>query len=140
MLDIVLGRIRRRARIAVCGRISEYLVDPKDYHRHRNIYRLGLQDAKMEAFFIFDYFNNYENTSADLIRRGDFNALEDILQGIETMPQALIGLYEGASCGIFMVMACDNNTPSQRRDNKAFRLNPVCTFRLANYGLPMQFP
>lgn len=118
LLDIVLGRIRRRARIAVCGRISEYLLDPKDYHRHRNIYRLGLQDAKMEAFFIFDYFDNYEeyeNTIADLIRRGDFNPLEDILHGIETMPQALIGLYEGANCGIRMVKVCDNNTAKPAR-------------------------
>ncbi len=110
LLDTVLGRIRRRARIAICGRISEYLKDPKDYHRPRNLHRIGLQSAKMESFFVYDYFKNYreyENTIAAWIRAGKFQPLEDILQGIEEMPKALLSLYEGSNAGIRMVKIGD---------------------------------
>ena len=106
LLDEVMGRIRRRARIAICGRISEYLKDPKDYHRPRNMYRIGLMDSKMEGFFVYDYtahFAEYEDTIAGWIREGKFDPLEDIMVGLETMPEALISLYEGTNAGIRVV-------------------------------------
>jgi len=106
LLDDVMARIRRRARIAVCGRISEYLKDPKDYHRPKNFYRIGLQDAKLEGFFIYDYIDNYrqyETTIAAWIRSGSYQPLEDISNGIEQMPMALLSLYHGGNAGIKMV-------------------------------------
>ena len=106
LLDHVMGRIRRRARIAICGRISEYLLPPEEYHRHRNLYRIGLQDAKIEGFFVYDHvphFERYETQLADWIRSGAMRPLEDILEGIEQMPGALISLYEGTNVGVRMV-------------------------------------
>lgn len=106
LLDEVLGRIRRRARIAICGRISEYLLPREQYHRFRNVYRIGLQDAKMEGFFIYDYvaqYTEYEAQLAEWIRAGKLRPLEDILEGIEALPQALIDLYRGANAGVRMV-------------------------------------
>jgi NADPH-dependent curcumin reductase CurA len=106
ILDHVLLRINRRARLALCGRISEYLKKTEDYHRHQNLWRLGLQDAKLEAFFVYDYdpyFAEYENVLADWIRGGRLNPLEDILEGLEQMPKALISLYEGGNAGVRMV-------------------------------------
>lgn len=106
LLDEVLGRIRRRARVVICGRISEYLLPVEEYHRHKNLYRIGLQDAKMEGFFVYDhvpFFNEYESQLAQWIRDGRINPLEDILEGIKQMPTALISLYEGANAGVRMV-------------------------------------
>ncbi len=103
LLDQVMARIRRRARIVICGRISEYLIDPVDYHRHRNLYRIGLKDAKMQGFFIYDYVDqaqDFESTMANWIRSGEVDPLEDLLVGLEQMPAALIGLYEGTNSGI----------------------------------------
>ncbi len=119
LLDEVLGRIRRRGRIAICGRISEYLKEPKEYHRPRNIYRIGLQDAKMEGFFIYDYtehFRDYENTITQWIRAGQFHPLENILEGIENMPAALAGLYEGDNAGI-RVVRIDRDADARHRGN-----------------------
>lgn len=110
ILDEVLLFINRRARIVICGRISEYLKKPEEYHRYRNLYRLGLQDAKMEAFFIYDYvehFQDYENQIAEWIRKGKIDPLEHILHGIENMPKALIGLYKGLNSGVMMVKIAD---------------------------------
>lgn len=106
MLDEVMARIRRRARIVICGRISEYLKDPADYHRPRNLYRIGLMDAKLEAFFVYDYqarFREYEGILADWIRQQKLHPCEDISEGIEQMPTALISLYEGSNSGVRMV-------------------------------------
>ena len=106
LLEEVLGRINRRARIAICGRISEYLIPPEQYHRPRNLYRIGLKDAKMEGFFIYDYAKNhheYEHQMAQWIREGKVKPYEDISVGIEHMPHALISLYEGTNGGTRMV-------------------------------------
>ena len=106
LLDQVLARIRRRARIAICGRISEYLKPPEDHHRYRHVQRIGLQDAKLESFFVYDHadrFDDYEDQLAAWIRAGELRPLEDILEGLERMPAALIGLFEGTNAGVRMV-------------------------------------
>lgn len=106
LLDEVLMRINRRARLVICGRISEYLLPKEQYHAYKNIYRIGLQDAKMEAFFVYDYapyFTEYETTLANWIRAGKLRPCEHILQGIEQMPRALMNLYEGVNIGVMMV-------------------------------------
>jgi NADPH-dependent curcumin reductase CurA len=108
LLDQVMARIRRRARIAICGRISEYLIPPEEYHRPRNLYRIGLQDAKLEGFFVYDHvprFAEYEDQLAAWIRSGRLEPLEDILEGLENMPAALISLFEGTNAGVRMVRA-----------------------------------
>jgi NADPH-dependent curcumin reductase CurA len=106
LLDQVMARIRRRARIAICGRISEYLIPPEQYHRPRNLHRIGLQDAKLEGFFVYDHvprFSEYEDQLAAWIRSGQLEPLEDILDGLESMPAALISLFEGTNAGVRMV-------------------------------------
>ncbi len=106
LLDEVLGRINRRARIAICGRISEYLISPEEYHRPKNMYKIGLKDAKMEGFFIYDFQENYREYEAQLaqwIREDKIQPLEDIGIGLEEMPNALISLYKGTNGGTRMV-------------------------------------
>ena len=106
LLDEVLGRINRRARIAICGRISEYLIPLTAYHRPKNMYRIGLKDAKMEGFFVYDYRENYaryELQLAQWIREGKIEPLEDVSTGLEEMPNALISLYNGTNGGTRIV-------------------------------------
>ncbi len=106
VLDEVLGRIRKNARIAICGRISEYLKSPEEYHRARNLWRIGKQDAKMQGFFVYDYFHKfpqYERQLAEWIRAGKLHPKEDIMEGIEQMPAALLSLYSGDNVGVRMV-------------------------------------
>jgi NADPH-dependent curcumin reductase CurA len=114
LLDNVLGRLRRRARIAICGSISEYLVDSKDKHQFVNLQNLGRQDAKMEGFFVFDYEQAYPDcieTLANWVRAGALHPVEDISEGIETMPQALADLYLGKNIGVRMVKVGEPNLP-----------------------------
>jgi NADPH-dependent curcumin reductase CurA len=106
LLDNILGRLRRRARIVICGAISEYLIETESRHRFINLQNLGRQDAKMEGFFVFDYEAQYPDdvtTLAQWVREGKLNPVEDISEGIETLPDALADLYLGRNIGVRMV-------------------------------------
>ena len=106
LLDNILARLRRRARIVICGSISEYLTEKENKHRFINLQNLGRQDAKMEGFFVFDYEDVYPQCLemlATWVREGALNPVEDISQGIETLPDALADLYLGNNIGVRMV-------------------------------------
>lgn len=110
LLDLVLARLKRRARIVICGGISEYLVDECDRYQYKHLQNLGRQDAKMEAFFVYDYeqhFDQYSHELATWIRKGLLSPVEDISEGIETLPQALVDLYIGGNLGVRMVHVGD---------------------------------
>jgi len=60
----------------------------------------------MEGFFVYDYqeeYPEYETQLAQWIREGKLNPLEDIGEGLESMPEALISLYKGTRGGTRMV-------------------------------------
>ena len=106
LLDNVLGRLRRRARIVICGAISEYLLDPQDRHRFVNLQNLGRQDAKMEGFFVFDYeehYSEYIETLSNWVRTRALDPIEHISYGIDTLPDALSDLYIGNNVGVRIV-------------------------------------
>jgi NADPH-dependent curcumin reductase CurA len=106
LLDHVLARLRRRARIVICGSISEYLTEAENKHHFINLQNLGRQDAKMEGFFVFDYQDSYPQCLHQLatwVREGALNPVEDISHGIETLPDALADLYLGNNVGVRMV-------------------------------------
>ena len=110
LLDNVLGRLRRRARVVICGAISEYLIETENRHRFINLQNLGRQDAKMEGFFVFDYEAQYPDDIALLaqwVREGKLNPVEDISKGIEGLPDALADLYLGRNIGVRMVHVGD---------------------------------
>ena len=110
LLDEVLSRLRRRARIVICGAISEYLLAREAQHRFANLQNLGRQDARMEGFFVFDYgqhYPDYASEIADWIRAGQVSPVEDISRGIETLPLALSDLYTGSNVGVRMVHVAD---------------------------------
>ena len=68
----------------------------------------------MEGFFVFDYEAQYPDDIALLaqwVREGQLNPVEDISQGIETLPDALGDLYFGRNTGVRMVHVGD---PVQR--------------------------
>ncbi len=101
-LDTALLHLRTDARIVLCGRIAEYLGDDEQPYALRNYQRLHKAYATMRAFFIYRHeadFPRAEAAMAQWIAEGRLVAAEDILEGIERMPQALIRLYTGENRG-----------------------------------------
>lgn len=99
--DAVLPRINRRARVVVCGTASVASWDPWPVGpiatRH-----LLTKSARMEGFLFFDYEHRLDEAVARLsalIREGRLRHREDVLDGIESAPDAIAGLYRGENLG-----------------------------------------
>lgn len=111
ILDIALSKIKRYARIVLCGRISQYENSLKQSsYDLKNWYRVGGNRAKMQGFFIYDFephFEQAEKEMAQWIAEGKLKYLEDVLVGLENMPTALNRLFERKNKGKQLVKIAD---------------------------------
>ncbi|KAJ4723845.1 2-alkenal reductase (NADP(+)-dependent) [Melia azedarach] len=100
MLDAALLNMRNRGRIAVCGMVSQYnLSKPEGVH---NLMLLLEKRIRMEGFVVFDFFHQYSkflDTVLPSIREGKIVYVEDIAEGLENAPAALVGLFNGRNVG-----------------------------------------
>lgn len=102
ILDAALSRINKYARVVSCGGISQYIAGTKDPYPLKNAYLIGRLNALLQGFFIYDFearFAEAEQAMAGWIKDGRLTYQEDILDGFERMPEALIRLYQGANRG-----------------------------------------
>jgi NADPH-dependent curcumin reductase CurA len=107
ILDLVLARIARRARIIICGAISQYnsttgVAGPKNY------LSLLIQNARMEGFVVFNYAARYGEGMRDMaawLQEGKLKSKEDIVDGLETFPETLLKLFSGENFGKLMIKA-----------------------------------
>ncbi|EPS68795.1 hypothetical protein M569_05969 [Genlisea aurea] len=100
MLDAVLLNMRIRGRIAACGMISQYNLE--SHEGVQNLFALITKRIRVEGFVAFDYFPQYQkfiDAVLPLIKQGEITYLEDIAEGIENAPGALIGLFHGRNVG-----------------------------------------
>lgn len=101
ILDTVLTRINRKARIIICGAISQYN-NTTPVKGPANYLSLLVNRARMEGIVVFDYADRYQIGIAEMaqwMREGTFKTREDIVQGIEKFPEALLMLFEGKNFG-----------------------------------------
>ncbi|KAL7176703.1 hypothetical protein ACSBR2_030114 [Camellia fascicularis] len=100
MLDAVLLNMRLCGRIAMCGMISQYnLEQPEGIH---NLFCLITKRVRMEGFVVTDYYHMYPKFLDMIlphIKEGKITYVEDIAEGLESAPAALIGLFVGHNVG-----------------------------------------
>jgi len=104
ILDLALTRLKKGARIALCGAISDYNVPkPKGLSSYLNL--IG-QRAKIEGFLVSDYANRYPEALRDLskwISEGRLVRKFHVIQGLEKAPEALPMLFTGGNTGKLVV-------------------------------------
>ena len=101
ILDDVLAKITRGARIIICGAISQYnnttpVQGPKNY------LSLLVNRARMEGIVVFDYASRYHLAVAEMagyLKDGRMKSKEDVVVGINTFPQTLLKLFNGENFG-----------------------------------------
>ena len=102
ILDLALGKLRRYARVVCCGRIATYHERDAPSYRLRNWHRIGATRSRMEGFFIYDFADEFptaEREMAAWITAGRLTYQEDVLEGLERMPEALNRLFTGQNVG-----------------------------------------
>ncbi len=101
MLDTVLTRINMKARIIICGAISQYN-NTTPVKGPANYLSLLVNRARMEGIVVFDYADRYQDGVAEMskwMQDGSFKTREDIVEGLEKFPDALLMLFEGKNFG-----------------------------------------
>jgi hypothetical protein len=101
ILDDVLTQIRMKARIVICGAISQYnnttaVKGPSNY------LTLLVNRARMEGIVVFDNVANYSKAAAEMagwIAEGKLVAKEHVVKGIEHFPETLLMLFNGENMG-----------------------------------------
>lgn len=109
ILDIVLSMLARRARVIICGAISQYN-HPESIQGPRNYLSLLINHALMEGFVVFDYASRYPEgiqALAGWTFSGKLKAREDIVDGLETFPDTLQKLFRGENFGKLVIKVAD---------------------------------
>nr|WP_297457533.1 NADP-dependent oxidoreductase [uncultured Halomonas sp.] len=105
ILEAALNCLRTYARIAVCGMIARYN-DQGESEGPRNIANILIKRARMEGFIVFDHWNHYGeflDEVGPLVERGEIDYQETVENGLERMPAAFLGLFEGSNRGKMLV-------------------------------------
>ena len=105
ILDLCLARIAMNARVVICGGISRYnatgpIPGPKNY------FNLVFRRARMEGFIVIDYAKRFEEAATEMrvwIGAGLLKHKSTVIDGFESLPRALIKLFEGENTGKMMV-------------------------------------
>jgi NADPH-dependent curcumin reductase CurA len=87
--------------VVICGTasVASWQPPPVGPRVERDIL---VKRARMQGFLIFDYQHRYEEAVVRLagwVREGRLRYREDILEGIESCPDAIAGLYRGENLG-----------------------------------------
>jgi NADPH-dependent curcumin reductase CurA len=109
ILDTVLTRINMKARIVICGAISQYNTTTK-VAGPSNYLALLVNRARMEGMVVFDYAKRYPEGVAQLaqwLREGSFKSREHVVEGFEQFPAALLMLFEGKNFGKLVLKIAD---------------------------------
>jgi NADPH-dependent curcumin reductase CurA len=101
ILDMVLAKITRGARIIICGAISQYN-NTTPVKGPANYLSLLVNRARMQGIVVFDYADRYHlavTEMAGYLKAGTMKSKEDVVQGIENFPEALLKLFSGENFG-----------------------------------------
>jgi NADPH-dependent curcumin reductase CurA len=106
ILEACLFQMNNHGRIACCGAVSQYDGAPAA-HGPRGVPGLiVVKRLNLQGFVVSDFFAEREEALADLqswVASGKLKVQEDILDGLDSMPRALIGLLAGDNRGKRMV-------------------------------------
>jgi NADPH-dependent curcumin reductase CurA len=102
ILDLALTRLAMKARVVICGAISQYNSESRP-HGPSNYMVLLVRRARMEGFVVFDYAKRYGEAAQEIagwIAEGRIKSQEHVVQGaIDDFPETLHMLFRGENVG-----------------------------------------
>ena len=101
ILDAVLSRLNFKARVVICGAISQYN-NKQSVKGPANYLSLLVNRARMEGFVVMDYVAQYAAAGQEIagwLATGKLKSKEDVVEGLETFPETLLKLFSGENFG-----------------------------------------
>ena len=106
ILNDCLARLAVGARVVICGGISRYNFDARDPGQMppgpRNYFNVVFTGSTIQGFLMNHYERDYPIAEArllDWVKAGALKYKEDVREGFENAPAALMGLFEGGNFG-----------------------------------------
>jgi NADPH-dependent curcumin reductase len=109
VFDAVLPLLNNFARVPVCGLIAQYNATELPVGRDRIpllMAQILIKRLTFRGFIVFDFANQQPDFLAEvgpMVRDGRIKYREDIVDGLENAPRALIGLLRGENFGKLLV-------------------------------------
>jgi len=107
--DAVVRLINVRARLVICGQISQYdLTRPETGPRW--LWALIVKQARAEGFLVFQFADRFEEGLRQMARwlqEGKLKYRESVIEGIENAPRAFLGMLKGENIGKQLVKVAD---------------------------------
>jgi len=103
-LDAALALARKNARFAECGMIDDY--NNGQAKPLRFLMRIIAMRIRLQGFIYTDYLPRLPEFYRDMSRwiaSGQVKSRDTIVEGLERMPEAFLGLFEGANTGKMLV-------------------------------------
>jgi NADPH-dependent curcumin reductase CurA len=110
ILDAALAKLARKARVIICGAISQYnntgaVEGPKNY------LSLLVNRARMEGMVVFDYTDRFPVAIAEMagyLKDGRMKSKEDVVRGgVAVFPDTLNKLFKGENFGKLVLHVAD---------------------------------
>jgi hypothetical protein len=105
ILDAVLSLINLRARIVLCGLISQYNAD-KPVPGPYNFASILVNRARIEGFIVLDYMDRAQEAMMELgqwLAEGKIKYRVEVVEGLEQAPRAVNKLFDGSHQGKLIV-------------------------------------
>ena len=103
ILDNVLARLARGARIIICGAISQYNAEGGKMRGPSNYMMLLVRRARMQGFVVFDYADRYGEAVTEMAGwrgEGKLKTREDVVEGgVDDFVDTLLKLFRGENLG-----------------------------------------
>jgi len=101
ILDLALTMINRKARIVICGAISQYNATG-EIKGPANYLSLLVNRARMEGIVVFDYAPRYKEGAMQMgqwLKEGKMVSREHVVDGIDNFVESLGKLFTGENMG-----------------------------------------
>ncbi len=107
--DAVIPLLNVRARMSICGQISQYNVE-KPEMGPRWLWALIVKQARAEGFLVFQFADKFPQAAVEMsgwIKEEKLKYREDIVEGFENLPRAFIGMLSGDNTGKRLIKVAD---------------------------------
>jgi NADPH-dependent curcumin reductase CurA len=106
ILEACLAQMNNRGRVACCGAVSQYDGAPAATGPRGVPGLIVIKRLTMQGFIVTDFMERRDAALSDLqswVASGQLKVQEDVIEGLENTPKALIGLLAGDNRGKRMV-------------------------------------
>jgi NADPH-dependent curcumin reductase CurA len=104
--EVCASQMKLHGRVICCGAVSSYDGDSSNGRPRVDLWQIVPKRLMVRGFILTDFNAQRDLTLADLktwVQSGRIKVVEDVWEGLETLPSALVGLLAGENRGKRMV-------------------------------------